>query len=30
MAKMLPLAEHDNVARHFLPDLTAGASRRNT
>jgi hypothetical protein len=29
MAKM-PLAEHDNVAKTFLPDPTASASRRNT
>src|SRR6267378_1391433 len=29
MAKM-PLAEHDNVAKTFLPERTAGASRRNT
>jgi hypothetical protein len=28
MAKMLPLAEHDNVAK-TLPDRTAGANRRN-
>jgi hypothetical protein len=29
MAKM-PLGERDNVGKTFLPDRTAGASRRNT